>query len=112
MDNQFASETQLDIDAIRRFRQENQDAFQCPGIERMCLFLQTEVGELTDAVLRSTGNELRGTNKEVSISEEISDVLFDLYCLADYFHIVPSIDPCLNKLKKRVEDGKRISGSR
>lgn len=109
--------TTKDTYDVKRFREKYSDVFASPGIERTLLFLQTEVGELCDSILRFTGKEIRGSEKRSNIEnieEEFSDVYFMLISAALHFDINISVEKTIQKLTERCENAraKKIDSSR
>ena len=64
-----------------------------------------EVGELTEAVLDSIGQE-RKKNKEISLEDEIADVLITTLLLSEWLGINPwsKVKEKLKKVEMRLSD--------
>ncbi len=75
------------------------------GPFEMLAALMEEVGELSDEILRVEG--VKGRGEPERVKEEIGDVAFALYCIANYYGIdvAEAVEETLKKYRKR--DGEK-----
>jgi NTP pyrophosphatase (non-canonical NTP hydrolase) len=92
-------------DKVNCFRNGNRDVFKDVDPISAWMFLMTEFGELSDAMIRSgiCGQEwLRGTEREARVVDEMGDVLFMLISLASALGL--DIEYSLNKTLSKFDE--------
>lgn len=78
---------------VQQFRIDTRGFFAEPSIQESLLFALTEIGEAIDAQLRTDDRFARNNSRNISVVDELTDVLFML--ISAWIQIIPddSFDP-------------------